>query len=153
MRPQPPHTRQKNMSKHMAPKLPNLPCFEAFRVIFCPGVCSYFCLVCGVRGFTSVFLHGKSRFMHQMWKSIDSPVAFRRNGCQFVLQIANGLAEVSLLQAPSATNRAKLMIKIVRRHLFSASYVCVQLQKVTPEEFWCVMVTSRKSPRWCSGAT
>ena len=29
LRPQPPHTRQKY--EHMAPKLPNLPCFEAFR--------------------------------------------------------------------------------------------------------------------------
>ena len=30
----------------MAPKLPNLPCFEAFGVIFCPDFCSCFCLVC-----------------------------------------------------------------------------------------------------------
>ena len=35
------------MNKDMAPKLPNLPCFEALGVIFCPDVCSYFCLVCG----------------------------------------------------------------------------------------------------------
>ena len=35
------------MNKHMAPNCRNLPCFEAFGVIFCPDVCSYFCLVCG----------------------------------------------------------------------------------------------------------
>ena len=42
-----PHIQGKNMNKHMAPKLLNLPCFEAFGVIFCPDVCSYVCLVCG----------------------------------------------------------------------------------------------------------
>ena len=42
-----PHIQGKNMNKYMAPKLPNLPCFQAFGVIFCPDVCSYFCLVCG----------------------------------------------------------------------------------------------------------
>ena len=45
-----PHIQGKNMDNNMAPKLPNLPCFEAFGVIFCPDVCSYFCLVCGGRG-------------------------------------------------------------------------------------------------------
>ena len=45
-----PHIQGKNMNKNMAPKLPNLPCFEAFGVIFCTDVCSYFCLVCGGRG-------------------------------------------------------------------------------------------------------
>ena len=39
-----------NMNKNMAPKLPNLPYFEAFGVIFCPDVGSYFCLVCGGGG-------------------------------------------------------------------------------------------------------
>ena len=34
----------------MAPKLPNVPCFAAFGVIFCPDVCSYFCPVCGGAG-------------------------------------------------------------------------------------------------------
>ena len=38
------------MNKNMAPKLSSLPCFEAFWVIFCPGVCSYFCLACGGGG-------------------------------------------------------------------------------------------------------
>ena len=38
------------MNKQMALKLPNLPCFEAFGVIFCPDVCSYFFLVCGGGG-------------------------------------------------------------------------------------------------------
>ena len=41
-----PHIQAKNMNKNTAPKLPNLPCFEAFGVIACPDVCSYFCLVC-----------------------------------------------------------------------------------------------------------
>ena len=39
----------------MAPKLPNLPCFQAYWVIFCPDVCSYFCLVCGGRGSPAYF--------------------------------------------------------------------------------------------------
>ena len=51
-----PHIHGKNMNKNMAPKVPNLPCFEAFGVEFCPDVCSYFCLVCGGAGVTSVFL-------------------------------------------------------------------------------------------------
>ena len=34
----------------MAPKLPNLPCFEAFGVVFCPDVCLYFALRVGGRG-------------------------------------------------------------------------------------------------------
>ena len=38
------------MNKNMAPKLPNLLCFQAFGIIFCPDACSYFCLVCGGRG-------------------------------------------------------------------------------------------------------
>ena len=38
------------MNKNMAPKLSNLPSFEAFGVIFCPDFSSYFCLVCGGRG-------------------------------------------------------------------------------------------------------
>ena len=54
LRPRPPHTRQ-NMNKNMAPKLTKLPCFEAFGVIFCPDVCSYFCLVCGGRGSLAYF--------------------------------------------------------------------------------------------------
>ena len=45
-----PHIQGKNMNKNMAPKLPNLPCFKAFGVMFCPDVCSYFCLVCGGGG-------------------------------------------------------------------------------------------------------
>ena len=57
-----PHIQGKHMNKTMAPKLPNLPCFEAFGVVFCPHVCSYFCLVCGGgggggRGVTSVSLN------------------------------------------------------------------------------------------------
>ena len=43
------------MNKNMAPKLPNLPRFEAFGVIFCPDVCSYVCLVCGGRGSLAYF--------------------------------------------------------------------------------------------------
>ena len=54
LKPQPPHTRQ-NMNKKMAPKLPNLPCFEAFGVIFCPDCCSSFCLVCGGWGALAYF--------------------------------------------------------------------------------------------------
>ena len=50
-----PHIQGKNMDKHLAPKLPNLPCFEAFGAIFCPDVCSYFCLVCGGRGSPAYF--------------------------------------------------------------------------------------------------
>ena len=50
-----PHIQGKNMNKNMAPKLPNLPCFEAFGVIFCTDVCSYFCLVCGGRGSLAYF--------------------------------------------------------------------------------------------------
>ena len=34
------------MSKNMAAKLSSLPCFEAFGVMFCPDVCSYFCRRC-----------------------------------------------------------------------------------------------------------
>ena len=45
------HIQVKNMNKHMAHKLPNLPCFEAFGAIFCPNVCSYFCFrICLVLG-------------------------------------------------------------------------------------------------------
>ena len=50
-----PHIQGKNMNKDMTPKLPNLPCFEAFGVIFWPDVCSYFCLVCGGRGSLAYF--------------------------------------------------------------------------------------------------
>ena len=50
-----PHIQGKNMNKNMAPKLPNLPCFEAFGVIFCTDVCSYFCLVCGGWGSLAYF--------------------------------------------------------------------------------------------------
>ena len=50
-----PHTPGKNMNKNMAPKLPNSPCFEAFGVLFCRHVCSYFCLVCGGRGSLAYF--------------------------------------------------------------------------------------------------
>ena len=46
LQPQPPHTRQKDEQKY-GPKLQNLPCFKAFGIIFCPDVCSYFCLVFG----------------------------------------------------------------------------------------------------------
>ena len=45
-----PTYKAKNMSKNMAPELPNLPCLKAFGVIFCPDVCSYFRLVCRGRG-------------------------------------------------------------------------------------------------------
>ena len=37
------------MNKNMAPKL-SLPGFKAFGVMFCPDVCSYFCLACGGGG-------------------------------------------------------------------------------------------------------
>ena len=50
-----PRIQDKNMNKNMAPKLPNWPCFEAFGVIFCPDVYSYFCLVCGGRGSLAYF--------------------------------------------------------------------------------------------------
>ena len=40
----------------MVPKVSSLPYFEAFWVIFGPGVCSYFCLVCGGAGVTRAFL-------------------------------------------------------------------------------------------------
>ena len=49
-----------NMNNNMAPKLPKLPCFEAFGVLFCPDVCSYFCLVCGRRGSLACFGIGAS---------------------------------------------------------------------------------------------
>ena len=45
-----PHIQGKNMNRIMTPKLPDFPCFQAFGVIFCPDVSSYFCLVCGGRG-------------------------------------------------------------------------------------------------------
>ena len=44
-----PHIQGEHMSKHLAAKLSSLPCFEAFLVIFCQDICSYFCLVCGGR--------------------------------------------------------------------------------------------------------
>ena len=50
-----PHIQGKNMNKNMAPKLPHLPCFEAFGVIFCPDFSSYACLVCGGRGSPTCF--------------------------------------------------------------------------------------------------
>ena len=50
-----PHIQGKNMNKNMAPKLPNVPCFEAFGVVFCLDVCSYFGLVCGGRGSLAYF--------------------------------------------------------------------------------------------------
>ena len=43
------------MNQNMAAKLSSLHCFEqAFWVIFCPDVCSYFGLVCGGRGHSRV---------------------------------------------------------------------------------------------------
>ena len=55
LKPQP-HIQGKTMNKYMAPKQPNLPCFEALGVILCPDLCLYFCFVCGGPGVTSVFL-------------------------------------------------------------------------------------------------
>ena len=54
-----PHMQGKNMNINMALKLSSLPGFEAFWVILCPDVCSYFCLVCGGGGVTCAFLKHK----------------------------------------------------------------------------------------------
>ena len=54
LKPQPPHTRQKYEQKY-GPQTAEFTFFEAFGVIFCPGVCSYFALYVGA-GVTSVFL-------------------------------------------------------------------------------------------------
>ena len=43
LKPQPPHRRQ-TYEQTMAPELSSWPCFEAFGVIFCSDVCSYFAL-------------------------------------------------------------------------------------------------------------
>ena len=51
----------------MAAELSSLPCFEAFRVIFCPDFYSYFCLVCA--GVTSVFPNGLSRLIFSFHKA------------------------------------------------------------------------------------
>ena len=42
------------MNKHMAPKLPILPCFEASGVTFGPDFCSYVCLLFGGGGHSRV---------------------------------------------------------------------------------------------------
>ena len=44
-----PHTRQ-NYEQKYGPKAVEFAWFEAFRVIFCPNVCSHFGLVCGGGG-------------------------------------------------------------------------------------------------------
>ena len=45
------------MNKYMAPELSSLPCFDAFWVVFCPDICSYFCFACGGAGVTRAFLN------------------------------------------------------------------------------------------------
>ena len=53
------------MNKHLVARLSNLPCFKTFWVIFCPDVCSYFCLVCGGQGSLARgrYLIGNAKFL------------------------------------------------------------------------------------------
>ena len=102
-----PHIQGKNMNKYMAPKLPNLPCFKAFGVMFCPDVCSYFCLACGA-GVTSVFLkQGRAvREVHApsqpkvLGKALTEVTA--RNGL-----LGEVLTTVLVLQTLNASGRIK----------------------------------------------
>ena len=91
-------------------KLPKLPCFEAFEVIFCPDLCSYVCLVCGGAGVTGVFLISK------MLKSqIGTAAISNRSGLnsQSAREIAAKVTSKSVDKRDIATDFAVIRIAAI----------------------------------------
>ena len=97
------------MNKNMAPKLLNLSCFEAFGVIFCPDVCSDFCLVFGGPGVTRAFLNNAKneglprvtaqRCRHRHHNHTETICTKHRTGTDLVkVELGEGTGEEILVQ-------------------------------------------------------